>query len=145
MEDVRTFIDAIAYNWLIGGTDAHAKNYSILIGAGGRVRLAPLYDLASILAYDEFDPLKLKLAMKLGGKYRLRDISARSWEKLSEELRLDKKEVARRVCEMAGKLPLEAQAIRESLEDTGIKHPVLDRLTERLSAHAGKCERLFTL
>jgi len=144
-EDVETFIDAVAYNWLIGGTDAHAKNYSILIGVGGRVRLAPLYDLASILPYDKFDPLKLKLAMKLGGKYRLRDISARSWEKLAEELRLDKKEVARRVCAMAGKLPDEAQAIRKTLEEAGMKHPVLDRLTDRLSAHAGKCERLFVV
>lgn len=142
-EDVQTFIDAIAYNWLIGGTDAHAKNYSILIGAGGRVRLAPLYDLASILPYDEFDPLKLKLAMKLGGKYRIRDIAARSWEKLSEELRLDKQEVARRVCEMARKLPVEAQAIRRRLEESGMKHPVLNRLTERLSARAEKCERLL--
>jgi serine/threonine-protein kinase HipA len=144
-EDVDTFIDAVAYNWLVGGTDAHAKNYSILIGAGGRVRLAPLYDLASILPYEKFDPLKLKLAMKLGGKYRLRDISARSWEKLAEELRLDKKEVARRVCEMAGKLPVEAQAIRKTLEESGMKHPVLDRLAERLSAHAEKCERLFAI
>jgi serine/threonine-protein kinase HipA len=144
-EDVQTFIDAVAYNWLIGGTDAHAKNYSILIGAGGRVRLAPLYDLASVLPYDEFDPLKLKLAMKLGGKYRLRDISARSWEKLSEELRMDKKEITGRVCEMARKVPVEARAIRKRLEESGIKHPVLDRLTERLTAHAEKCERLFSL
>jgi len=144
-EDVQTFIDAIAYNWLVGGTDAHAKNYSILIGAGGRVRLAPLYDLASVLPYDEFDPLKLKLAMKLGGKYRIRDISARSWEKLSEELRLDKEEVARRVCEMAGKLPVEAQMIRKRLGESGTNHPVLDRLTDRLSAHAEKCKRSFTV
>jgi serine/threonine-protein kinase HipA len=144
-EDVQTFIDAVAYNWLIGGTDAHVKNYSILIGTGGRVRLAPLYDVASILAYDEFDPLKLKLAMKLGGKYRLRAISARSWEKLSEELRLDKKEVARRVCEMAGKLPVEAQSIRKRLEESGMKHRVLDRLTECLSTHAQKCERSFAI
>lgn len=144
-EDVQTFIDTIAYNWLVGGTDAHAKNYSILIGAGGRIRLAPLYDLASILPYDEFDPLKLKLAMKLGGKYRIRDIGARSWEKLSEELRLDKKEVARRVCEMAGKLPVEAQAIQKRLEESGMKHPMLNRLTERLSAQAEKCWRLFAV
>ena len=144
-EDIQTFIDAVAYNWLIGGTDAHAKNYSILIGAGGRVRLAPLYDLASLLPYDELDPLKLKLAMKLGSKYRIRDINARSWEKLSEDLRLDKKEVARRVCEMASKLPVEARAIRKRLEESGIKHPVLDRLTDRLSAHAEKCARSFAV
>jgi len=50
-EDVNRFVDALAFNWLIGGTDAHAKNYSILIGSGGVVRLAPLYDVASILPY----------------------------------------------------------------------------------------------
>jgi serine/threonine-protein kinase HipA len=48
-EDVASFRDALVFNWLIAGTDAHAKNYSLLIGAGGRVRLAPLYDVASIL------------------------------------------------------------------------------------------------
>jgi hypothetical protein len=58
---------------------------------------------------------------------------------------MDKKEIARRVCEMAGKLPVEAQAIRKRLEESGIKHPVLDRLTERLNAPAEKCARLFAL
>ena len=33
-EDIRTFLDSVAYNWLVAGTDAHAKNYSLLIGAG---------------------------------------------------------------------------------------------------------------
>ena len=70
-QDVATFLDALILNWLIGGTDAHAKNYSILIGAGGLVRLAPLYDIASILAYPDVDPRKAKLAMKIGDTYRL--------------------------------------------------------------------------
>lgn len=54
-EDVSTFVDALAFNWLIAGTDAHAKNYSVLIGPSGRVCLAPLYDLASALPYDDMD------------------------------------------------------------------------------------------
>jgi hypothetical protein len=29
--DIDLFIDANAFNWLIGGTDAHVKNYSLLI------------------------------------------------------------------------------------------------------------------
>ena len=37
-EDVQTFIRALGLNWLIAGTDAHAKNFSLLL-AGGRVRL----------------------------------------------------------------------------------------------------------
>ena len=47
---VRRFADALAWNWIIGGTDAHAKNYSLLL-SGSDVRLAPLYDIASALPY----------------------------------------------------------------------------------------------
>lgn len=38
---VADFVDALALNWIIAGTDAHAKNYSPLL-SGARVRLAPL-------------------------------------------------------------------------------------------------------
>ena len=68
-DDAWTFARAIMLNWIIGGTDAHAKNFSMLIGAAGRARLAPLYDMASTLPYG-FDPMKLKMATRIGGKYR---------------------------------------------------------------------------
>jgi serine/threonine-protein kinase HipA len=51
-EDVQSLVDAIAFNWLIAGTEAHAKNYALLLGGNGAVRLAPLYGLASILPYQ---------------------------------------------------------------------------------------------
>jgi len=45
-DDIGHLLRAVAYNWLILCTDAHAKNYSLLL-SGRQVRLAPLYDLAS--------------------------------------------------------------------------------------------------
>jgi serine/threonine-protein kinase HipA len=65
--DVDRFLDANAFNWLIGGTDAHAKNYSLLIGAGDEVRLSPLYDLSSQLPYP--DLIEQRVAMKIGDHY----------------------------------------------------------------------------
>ncbi|HEY0691385.1 MAG TPA: HipA domain-containing protein [Kribbella sp.] len=47
----RAFLDALVWNWVIAGTDAHAKNYSLLL-LGNQVRLAPFYDVASALPYD---------------------------------------------------------------------------------------------
>jgi len=76
VEDLEVFTKSLAFNWLIGGTDAHAKNYALLHAPGRAVRLAPLYDVASALPYDR-SPQRLKLAMKIGSKYRLHDISAR--------------------------------------------------------------------
>lgn len=62
------FADALIWNWLIGGTDAHAKNYSLLL-RGSVVRLAPLYDITSGLPYG--NPHDLRMAMKLDDSYRL--------------------------------------------------------------------------
>ena len=53
----------------MGGTDGHAKNYSLLL-AGDQVRLAPLYDIASALPYGTHEK-KLRLAMKIGDDYRV--------------------------------------------------------------------------
>jgi hypothetical protein len=53
------FAGALAFNWLIASTDAHAKNYGLLL-AGRQIRLAPLYDIASILPYDSSDGYKLR-------------------------------------------------------------------------------------
>lgn len=62
------FALALAWNWIIGGTDAHAKNYSILL-AGSTARLAPLYDITSGLVY--WGERNLRMAMKIGDDYRL--------------------------------------------------------------------------
>ncbi|WP_200957925.1 HipA domain-containing protein [Sphingomonas sp. Root710] len=145
VEDVQTFLDAIALNWLIGGTDAHAKNYSILIGAAGRVRLAPLYDVASILPYDDFDPMRAKLAMKIGGKYRLRDISPRGWDKVAAELELDPAALSERVRAMADALPAAAESVQRDMRDAGMTHAIVTRLVERLKAQAATSSKQFAL
>lgn len=135
-EDVATFVQALAYNFLIAGTDAHAKNYSILIGSQGRVRLAPLYDLASVLPYDAFVPQKIALAMKIGGKYRLRDIGRHQWMKLATELQLDGDEVLSTIARMAGDLPERVRAQLAQTRKQGLTHRILGVLADRLSERA---------
>ena len=87
-EDVRTLARSIMLNWILGATDSHAKNFSLLIGPAGQVRLAPLYDIASFLPYSE-NPRRLKLSNRVGGKYRLDDIGRCEWERFRTENDLD--------------------------------------------------------
>jgi serine/threonine-protein kinase HipA len=143
-EDVATFLDALIFNWLIGGTDAHAKNYSILIGAGGLVRLAPLYDVASILVYPDIDPKKAKLAMKIGGEYRLRDIGVSEWRKLAIELRCDPDVVIARARVMARSLPDHLSAEIARAVESGLNHPIIHALAEALVDRAKDCSRLLS-
>lgn len=127
-EDVWRFVEALLFNWLIGGTDAHAKNYSLLIGGGGLVRMAPLYDLASIFAYPDLDWRRSKLAMKVADKYRLSDIRLRHWESFASELRLEPDAVIERARRLAGALPDAVAEAAGEMRSGGIDHPVLDRI-----------------
>ena len=139
-DDAWTFARAIMLNWIIGGTDAHAKNFSMLISANGRARLAPLYDVASTLPY-EFDPRKLKMATKIGGKYRLEEIYSRQWTKFAAELRLASAKVLNMGRTMAETLPA---AIAETVDDAranGLDHPILQRMIEVLNARSERCIR----
>jgi serine/threonine-protein kinase HipA len=141
-EDVQRFVDALAFNWLIGGTDAHAKNYSMLIGPEGRARLAPLYDIASMLPYD-FDLQRVRLAMKIGGEYRLRDIGRREWRKLGSDLRLDVEPLLERVRQLAVMIPDNVSDIRRAVQEEGLDHPLTGHLSDALADRARHCVDTF--
>ena len=139
-DDLHTFVAALGFNWLIAGTDAHAKNFSLLLGAG-RVRLAPLYDVASILPYDEFDMHKVKLAMKIGGEYKLSQIGQRQWQKFAREMRINADELVELLISMAEQLPYEVNAARAREE--GLDDAVIERLATQLVKRANECRRLL--
>ena len=82
-DSVARFADALIWNWVIGGTDAHAKNYSLLL-AGDQVRLAPLYDVASALPYGMHER-GLRFAMTIGGDYRVSPYR-NTWPEAAAEL-----------------------------------------------------------
>ena len=50
--EVDAFVDALVFNHLIGGIDAHAKNFGVRL-EGGFVALAPLYDTSSSIPWAE--------------------------------------------------------------------------------------------
>ena len=141
-EDVQSCVDAIIFNWLIAGTDAHAKNYALLLGGGGAVRLAPFYDLASILPYQTINLQKAKLAMKIGGEYRLRYIGLRNWQKFAAEMRLDEGLLMERIRAMAALVPDHAASIQKELETSGLSHGTITRLTQKLQGRAALCQRI---
>lgn len=64
---------AFVFNTVAGCTDAHAKNYSLLLN-GSAVKVAPLYDLATYAPYWDGES-SIDLAMSVKGEYRLQRIS----------------------------------------------------------------------
>jgi serine/threonine-protein kinase HipA len=142
-EDIATFLDSVVYNWLIAGTDAHAKNYALLIGAGGRIRLAPLYDVASVLPYPDINIEKAKVSMKIGGEYRLRNIQPRHWRKLAVEQKLDPDKTLRRVSELAGQLADHVSTVKQQMVSEGLKHPIIPRLAEAVAKRVAASRKMI--
>jgi serine/threonine-protein kinase HipA len=140
--DLDTFTAALGFNWLIAGTDAHAKNYSLLL-SGPDVRLAPLYDIASILPYDEVDLRKAKLAMKIGGEYKVSQIGLRQWQKFAREARVNVEQLVEVLIFMAKQLPDEVAAARSQAREEGLNNALVERLATQLIDRARECQRLL--
>lgn len=66
-DSAERFLEALIFNWVIVGDDAHAKNYSILLLGPATAILAPVYDLTSRLPYEPLDAIgRVDLAMRAG-------------------------------------------------------------------------------
>jgi serine/threonine-protein kinase HipA len=103
MADIDSLCRAVAFNWLLLGTDAHVKNYSLLL-SGQDVRFAPLYDIASALPYGDH-PRKLRLAQEIGGENRPALIEAQHWDRLARSVRVDAGELRQSIVDMIDQIP----------------------------------------
>ena len=92
------FVDYMVFNVLTGNVDAHAKNYSLLLEAGGAVTMAPLYD---VMNGEIYEGVTRNLEMKIAGKNRGRHIGARHWDRFAEENALSATQVKRRVAALS--------------------------------------------
>ncbi len=142
--DIRNFLKAIILNWLIAGTDAHAKNYSMLLAAGGEIRLAPLYDIASVLPYDDLQFRKLKMAMKIGGEYKLHAIGLREWQKLVGEISYEEEAIIDMLRSVSVSLPDLASDTAQMAREAGIEHPIIGSLIEKIAQRAQACAKEFS-
>ncbi len=134
------FARALAFNWLIAGTDAHAKNYSLLL-AGRQVRLAPLYDIASALPYGAHER-ELRLAMRIGGSYRLVDYK-NPWPAAARDLGVDPETLRDQVVELADRVA-DAFADAASAEDVkALARPLPARLLDLIGLRAKRCRKLL--
>lgn len=141
-QDLQTLVEALAFFWVIGGTDAHAKKYALLHGAGGRVRLAPLYDIASTLPY--FPVQRLKLAMKVGGEYHLGFIGSRHWERQGEAMGLGGARTLSMVRAMADRIADRVRTVASRCLDGGLDAQAVEQLSGLIQARASTCSQALS-
>lgn len=79
--DALALQDQVIFNLLVANTDAHAKNYSMLLGQ--QISLSPLYDVSSVLHWDHVNQYH---AQKLGGRKRKPcNIARKHWDQIAAD------------------------------------------------------------
>lgn len=124
--DLLAFLDALLFNLLIRNSDAHSKNYSLLLDGSDAPRLAPLYDLLSADVYG--GRYGRKMAMKYGGEYRPRYIRGRHLERLAGDLKMSARLVRSRADDLAERTVTARDAARMQLPEEWRERPLLDEI-----------------
>lgn len=137
LEEVDRLCAAVAYNWLVLGTDAHAKNYSLLL-SGQQVRLAPLYDIASAAPSTLHAP-KAKLAQKIGGEYRAGMVQRRHLVRVAEAAKLQPDAFVDRITDLAARLPAAMGAAIEGSDLTGAERDAAAGIHEAIASWTSRC------
>jgi len=148
---VKRFVKALAMSWLFAGTDAHAKNYSLLL-SGTQVRLAPLYDLNSTLPYltDERRSVpagkvsrqRARLAMRLGSRSLLYEVDRTAWMDFATVAGLDQEETVAVVGDVVEQAPAALAQVANEAFVNGLLTPGQQDFAERLLSLTQKHSRL---
>jgi serine/threonine-protein kinase HipA len=93
--DALALLDQVIFNILVANTDAHAKNYSLILRVGAAPRLAPLYDVSTELSWPH---VVKTYAQFIDGKKRNPDmVAGRHWEAIAREIGYRPTDVKNRV------------------------------------------------
>lgn len=111
------FIQILIFNYLIGNTDAHAKNFSFLhLDRNNSVILSPVYDMVSVDIY----PRKIvshEIAMTINGKGNYDSIKKKDWEALFEQLHLNKTSLMKEMKKVYSNIINEGQKLADILNE----------------------------
>lgn len=144
LHDVAQFLDMILFNWIVVGTDAHARNYSLMIGADGVATLAPFYDVASVLGVARAKEIATaKLAMHIGGEYDAASVSKADWRRLESAVQLSPDALVARASDMAARIRATLPALRDALLDEcpAELSAAITKLCRRIDGNAEVCAR----
>ncbi len=132
LQDRYAFLQYQAYNYLVGGSDAHAKNFSLLL-IGRTVRLAPMYDVASSYPYEGLDH---GLPIAIDGKRAYGSITDSNWANVARRAELDPDRVVDHVHSLAARLPDALSDTVAALREDGVVH--IDELANRMLPQIGR-------
>jgi serine/threonine-protein kinase HipA len=131
--DIIRLLDMVVFNVIACNTDAHAKNYSLMIRASS-VSLAPLYD---VMCGEVWENVTKNLAQKIADKNRGDHLMGRHWRRFATECGLNPRQVLARVRTLAEAASEQAGAAAADVAAMPAgTHSLLKQATEAIQKRA---------
>ena len=133
IEDMLGLWDTIVFHWLIGNTDGHLKNFSLLYAPDmGGISLAPAYDIVSTAVYPS---CTRGMAFAIGGGRTLDEITRGSFRLAAHEVGLGEHMAMSRFDDLCEKFPSALRTAAETLSAAGL--PGCETLRDRILRQGG--------
>lgn len=111
--------DAVIFDYLIGNTDAHVKNFSLLYGRDLKtLRLAPIYDIVSTTVYKASTR---DMAFRIGTAYSIDEINESAFRAAAKEVGLGTTIAMQHFAQMRKRFPAALHEAAELLAEQGFK------------------------
>lgn len=133
--NARQFYEALVFAVASLGTDAHAKNYSLLLRRD-RATLAPLYDLGSFAPYLAADGGNPKLAMSIEGVYSVGRITLDSLVRVAARFGLDRDWAEARAHEITDNIVIAYAAAADAARAQLGGDPFIGRMVDSIHDYA---------
>jgi serine/threonine-protein kinase HipA len=104
------------FQFLIGNSDAHGKNFSFFVQAGGLLEPTPWYDLVSVLQYEGFDT---ELSMAYGDVFSHAEVSPFALADFAVRCGVDRQLMRREGQRLAKRAAIEARAQAQAADYEG--------------------------
>lgn len=126
-------LDQVIFNILVANTDAHAKNYSLLLDQSPRV--APLYDVFTVLGWDHVNQYH---AQNIAGhKRKPGDIARRHWDSIALQAGFNPRQLRLRVQELIDGIMHHGHAVAHAISrDPGAHGATVEHLRDLIEGNA---------
>ncbi len=136
-DDVFAFLRGVAFNWIIAGSDAHPRNYSVVLSSRGGVALAPLYDVASgLLLRTRTRVDELPFAMTVAGRSTIGAIGWPEWAEQARILKLNQAQVVEEIAALVSNVVGSVDLLREPAHAQRIDERFISQYIKRLGNRA---------
>jgi serine/threonine-protein kinase HipA len=127
------------FQFLIGNSDAHGKNFSFFVHPGGYLEPTPWYDLVSVIQYQHLDT---GLAMGFGDAFALDEVTPYALADFAARCGIDRKLLRRDALRLATLVSAAAAELSHSPDYQDDERPFIAGLAAFVEAQAKRLAQL---